>query len=219
MTRQPTRLPLIAVGAAVLLWSTSFAISGEVLDTASPAVVSVGRFVISLLVLVPIALRRPGLLSTLRHPRTMLLGFLGVALYYSLTNIALVLTLPGTVALTNAALPALTAVLAFSILREKVSPLALVGLVVATLGVVVVAGSSLTFDAGVAVGLIGLGSYALYTVLLRRGPVSVGRERSNSVTPQVDPLVLATATAVLGHGDHAPVARAGNDGPRRRASR
>lgn len=122
MAHGSARLPLIAVGTAVRLWSRSFAISDEVLRTASAAVVSVGRFVIGLLVLVPVALRRPGFARTLRHPRTMLLGFLGVALYYSLTNIALVLTLPGIVALTNAALPALTAVLAFFILRGKVSP-------------------------------------------------------------------------------------------------
>ncbi|MCB8044063.1 DMT family transporter [Microbacterium oxydans] len=79
MAHGSARLPLIAIGTAVLLWSTNFAISDEVLRTASPAVVSVGRFVIGLLVLVPIALKRPGFIRTLQHPRTMLLGLLGVA--------------------------------------------------------------------------------------------------------------------------------------------
>ena len=65
------------------------------LETASPAVLSVGRFAIALLVLVPLAARRPGFLRTLRDPRTILLGLTGVTLYYSLANIGLLFTTPG----------------------------------------------------------------------------------------------------------------------------
>ena len=75
-----SRLPLVAVGIAVVLWSTSFALSAEVLKTGSPAVLSVGRFAIGLLILVPTAARRTGFAATLRRPRTVLLGLLGVAL-------------------------------------------------------------------------------------------------------------------------------------------
>ncbi|TFC90373.1 DMT family transporter [Cryobacterium sp. TMT4-31] len=189
------QLPLVAVGIAVLLWSMSFGISGEVLKTASPAVLSVGRFAIGLVILVPFAARRTGFVRTLRAPRTILLGLLGVALYYSLTNVGLEFTTPGTAALSNAALPALTALLGLFILRERVAPRTIVGLVLATAGVVIVAGAGLTLDIGVLLCLIGLASYALYTVLLRQGVPAELRQRAAGA---VDPLVLATATAVWG---------------------
>jgi drug/metabolite transporter (DMT)-like permease len=197
----PRRLPLIAVGVAVLLWSTSFGISSEVLGTASPAVLSVGRFVIGLMLLVPLAVRRSGFARTLRRPRTMLLGLLGVSLYYSLTNISLEFTTPGTVALSNAALPALTAVLGLFILGERLAARTIVGLVIATSGVVIVAGSGLSLDVGVVLSLIGLASYALYTVLLRKNLAGASEPyaaRGQQSSADVDPLVLATATAIWG---------------------
>jgi drug/metabolite transporter (DMT)-like permease len=190
------RMPLVAVGIAVLLWSTSFGLSAEVLRTASPAVLSVGRFVIGLVILLPIAARRSGFTIALRQPRTVLLGLLGVALYYSLTNVGLEFTTPGTAALSNAALPALTAISGLLILRERLGPRTIVGLVLATAGVAIVAGSGLGLDLGVVLCLIGLTSYALYTVLLRRETVSsepAGRVAGSPAPERVDPIVLATA--------------------------
>jgi drug/metabolite transporter (DMT)-like permease len=182
-------LPLAAVAVSVVLWSTAFALSGIVLETSSPAVLSVARFLIALVVLVPLAARRPGFGRALRAPRTILLGLTGVTLYYSLTNIGLLFTSAGTVALANAALPVLTTVLAILILRERPSGRTLIGLGLATAGVALVAASGLTFDVGVLLVVLALASYALYTVLLRREPDSVDRP---------DALVLATATAVWG---------------------
>ena len=192
---------MIAVALAVLLWSTSFGISGGVLETTSPSVLSDGRFLIGLIILIPLTVRRPGFAQTLRRPRTMLLGLLGVALYYSLTNISLEFTSAGTVALTNAALPALTAVLGLVLLRERLTFRTTVGLVLATVGVGIVASSGLTLDLGVLLSLIGLASYGLYTVLLRRELVVAAMNRQESSRPaatDVEPVVLATATAVWG---------------------
>ena len=122
-------LPVGAMGISVLLWSTAYVVSGEVLKTGSPAVLSVLRFVVGLLVLVPLSARRPGFLAALRNPRTLLLGLTGVTLYYSFSNIGLLFTSPGTVALTAALSPVLTTVIAFILLRERLSPRTIVGLV------------------------------------------------------------------------------------------
>ncbi len=188
-------LPLIAVGTAVLLWSTSFALSAETLQSASPAVLSVGRFVIGLAILIPIAARRPGFARAVRQARTILLGLLGVSLYYSLTNIGLLFTTPGAAALSNAALPALTALAGLLILRERIGRRPLIGLIVATTGVVIVAGAGLRLDIGVLLCLLGLTGYALYTVLLRRDTITSGPGQ----TPErVDAIVLATGTAIWG---------------------
>ena len=63
------------------------------------------------------------------------------------------------------------------------------------------AGSGLGLDLGVVLCLIGLISYALYTVLLRREAVSAesaGRVAGPPAPERVDPIVLATATALWG---------------------
>ncbi len=124
-----------------------------------------------------------------------------MALYYSLTNISLEFTAAGTVALTNAALPALTAVLGAFILRERLAFRTLAGLVLATAGVAIVAGSGLTLDVGVVLSLAGLASYGLYTVLLRKELVIAAKKQESTgqpATTDVDPLVLAAATAIWG---------------------
>ncbi|MEO8261599.1 MAG: DMT family transporter [Pseudolysinimonas sp.] len=189
MTATRRGWPLAAIAISVVLWSTAFALSSVVLDTSSPAVLSVGRFLIALAVLVPLAARRTGFVRTLRSPRTVVLGLTGVTFYYSLTNIGLLFTSPGTVALSNALLPVFTTVLAVLILRERPPLRTIVGLVLATAGVALVAAAGLSFDAGILLVALGLASYALYTVLLKR---DANRHGSS------DPVVLATATAVWG---------------------
>ena len=189
MTTQRRGLPLAAIAISVVLWSTAFALSDIVLETGSPAVLSVGRFLIALVVLVPFAARRRGFVKTLRTPRTVVLGLTGVTFYYSLTNLGLLFTTPGTVALSNALLPVLTTVLAVIILRERPPVRTIVGLVLATAGVALVAAAGLTFDGGIVLVALGLASYSLYTVLLKQDA-----NRSGSS----DAVVLATATAVWG---------------------
>ena len=189
MTSRHRGLPLIAVAISVVLWSTAYALSGIVLETSSPAVLSVGRFLIALVPLVPLAARRPGFVRTLRNPRTIILGLTGVTLYYSLTNIGLLYTTAGTAALAAALLPVLTTVLAVIVLREKLSRRTVIGLALATIGVALVAASGLSIDLGILLCVLALASYSVYTVLLRRDA-----ERAD--TP--DALVLATATAIWG---------------------
>lgn len=189
MSRARRGLPLTAVAVSVVLWSTAYALSGIVLETSSPAVLSVGRFVIALVPLVPLAARRTGFIRALRSPRTIALGLTGVTLYYSLTNIGLLFTTAGTAALAAALLPVLTTVLAVIVLRERLSRRTVIGLALATAGVALVAASGLRVDVGIVLCVLALASYAVYTVLLRRDADRPG-------TP--DALVLATATAVWG---------------------
>ncbi|WP_294179768.1 DMT family transporter [uncultured Schumannella sp.] len=215
-------LAFAAVALSVVLWSTAYVISELVLDTASPAVFSVGRFALAVPVLgLLVAVRgsdprRAGLLSTLWRPRTLLLGLTGVTLYYLPTNIALEITTAGTAALLAAALPVLTSVLAVFVLREHLPPRTIVGLVFATVGVVVVVAEGFTIDLGIVLALVGVLSYAVYTVLLRlysQPPVGIGPtpdtgaitlpSLENPVEPRPartapDPLTLATATGIWG---------------------
>lgn len=182
-------LPLAAIGISVVLWSIAYVFSGWALQTGSPAVLSVARFAIALVVLVPLAARRPQFVRTLKQPRTVLLGLTGVTLYYSFANIGLLFTTPGTAALVVSLLPVLTAVAAVVMIRERLARRTIVGLVLATVGVALVAASGFRLDLGVLLNIVALASYAIYTVLLRR---DAGREDSP------DAIVLATATGVWG---------------------
>lgn len=182
-------LPLAAIGASVVLWSVAYTLSEWALETGSPAALSVGRFAIALLVLVPLSWRRPHFLRTLREPRTVVLGLTGVALYYSLANIGLLFTTPGTAALTAAFLPVLTAAAAVLMIHERLARRTWLGLALATLGVGLVAASGFRIDVGVLLNIAALAAYALYTVLLRR---DAGRPDAP------DAIVLATATGVWG---------------------
>lgn len=182
-------LPLSAIGVSVLLWSAAYVVSGMALESTSPAVLSVSRFAVALLVLVPLAARRPGFVRTLRQPRTILLGLTGVTLYYSFANIGLLFTTPGTAALTAAFLPVLTAGAAVGLIHERLTRRTWWGLALATVGVALVAASGFRVDVGVMLNIVALASYALYTVLLRK---DAGRADAP------DAIVLATATGIWG---------------------
>lgn len=182
-------LPLAAIGSSVVLWSFAYVLSGWALQTGSPAFLSVTRFAIALVVLVPLSWRRPHFWRTLRDPFTILLGLTGVTLYYSLANIGLLFTTPGTAALTAAFLPVLTAGAAVVMIRERLTGRTWFGLGLATVGVALVAASGFRVDVGVLLNIGALAAYAIYTVLLRR---NAGRDDAP------DAIVLATATGVWG---------------------
>ncbi|MBU4465584.1 MAG: DMT family transporter [Actinobacteria bacterium] len=182
-------LPLAAIGLSVVLWSFAYVFSGWALQTGSVAVLSVARFAIALVVLVPLAARRPGFLRTLRAPRTILLGLTGVTLYYSFANIGLLFTTPGTAALVVSLLPVLTALAAVLMIRERLTARTMFGLALATVGVILVASSGFRLDLGVLLNVVALASYAIYTVLLRRNA---------GAADAPDAIVLATATAIWG---------------------
>lgn len=180
------RLPLIAALACVVVWSTTYAVSVAVLHHASPAVLSVVRFGVAGVALLPFAVRRPGFLRSLHSPHTIVLALCGVALYYAFTNIGLAWTSAGAGALSAAMTPVMTTVFAVILLRERLTARTAVGIGLTTIGVVIVGGAGLSVDVGLLLCLVGLAAYALYVVLLRRRP------------PDVDAVVLGTTTTLWG---------------------
>jgi drug/metabolite transporter (DMT)-like permease len=191
--------PLICLATAVVIWATTFVVSSSVLATTSPAVLTVLRFALAAIVLVPLALRRGGMGRVFLAPITAVLGLTGVAAYYGLQNVGLLQTPAGTAALLQAVLPVATAVLAAVLLGERQSGGTVAGLVAATAGVALVASAGARFDRGAALVVAGVLAYALYTVLLRRlgssppNSGTAGSDRSDS-----DAVVLAAATALWG---------------------
>ncbi|BDV29633.1 multidrug transporter [Microbacterium terricola] len=196
---------MAAVVVSVVLWSTAYGLSALVLVTASPAVLSELRLLLAvpLLVAMVIVRRAPdrglcALGAALRRPRTVLLALTGVALFYLPSNLGLALSSAGTAALMSASLPVLTALLAWGMLRERVTGRVAAGLALTTCGIVLASARAAQFGLGAVLLVAGLASYALYTVLLRRlAPPQGGAQRTaGGAAP--DPLVLATATAIWG---------------------
>lgn len=178
--------PVLALSVAVLVWGTTFVVSSDALSAASPAALTVARFAIAALVLLPLAVRRTGFAAALGSPRSALLGLTGVAAYYGLQNAGLLYTTAGTAALLQAGLPLATVALAATFLGERPGPAAAFGLLLATAGVVLIAGAELArLNLGALLVIGGVLAYAVYTVQLRG-------------QPRADPLVLSTATCVWG---------------------
>jgi drug/metabolite transporter (DMT)-like permease len=192
--------PLLAQVAAVLVWATTFVVSSDALATISPGVLTVLRFALAAVVLLPLALRRGGLGRVLVTGTAAVLGLTGVAAYYGLQNIGLLSTAPGTAALLQAVLPIAATVLAVVVLRERPTVGGFVGLVLATIGVVLVASTNARIGAGGVLIVAGVLGYAMYTVLLRRVGIHGhdGHGPGRRLSDETDPVVLAAATAVWG---------------------
>ena len=181
-----SRLPLLALVACVLVWGTTFVVSADALEQSSPAVLTVARFAVAAAVLVPLELAAGGLGRVLLRPSTAVLGLTGVTAYYGLQNVGLGYTTAGNAALLQAVLPIATAVLGWGLLAERPTAWAAGGLVLATVGVVLLAGPAVAaLDRGSLLILVGVLSYALYTVRLRLH----GAERA---------VVVAAATCLWG---------------------
>lgn len=163
---------LLALGLACLLWSTTYVVAKPLLAVVPPMLLALIRFLLAGLILVPIGLRQGGALPG----RWALagLGLSGVAGFYICFNLGLRLTSASAAALIQGGGPAITAVVAFFLLGERLRPGGILGLVLSAAGIgliVVRGGEAGAGDAPLVGGLLILGSafcWAVYTVLCRR---------------------------------------------------
>jgi drug/metabolite transporter (DMT)-like permease len=140
-------LPLVAVAVTLLLWSSAFVAIRHLGHSFSPGALSLGRLLVGSVALGVVLLGRGWTRPT---PREWLgLVVIGV-LWFGLYNVALnageVRVDAGTAAMLIQLSPVLVAVLAAVFLKEKATPMLGVGLVVAFIGVVLIATS--TSDGG-----------------------------------------------------------------------
>lgn len=195
MTCVPRWMPLIAQVAAVVIWATTFVVSSNVLDDVSPALLTVSRFALAALFLLPFSLARRGLFRALANPKAVLLGLLGVACYYGFQNAGLLFTTAGSAALLQGVIPVSATVLAVIFLKERPKFGSIAGVIISTFGVVIAAGTGAVLNIGSLLIFVGAVAYAGYTVILR------GLEapsQAHSAQSMSDPVIVATATAIWG---------------------
>ncbi|MEO7325632.1 MAG: DMT family transporter [Dokdonella sp.] len=161
-------LPLVAAGATVVLWSSSFAAIAYGLQAFTPAELSLLRFGIASLVLaVPVALGAIRLPPCSDWPAIAVLGLLGMTVYQLTLGFALTRIPAGAAAVIIALAPGVTSVLAAMRLGERLTSRMGVGLAIAFAGVVLVmlgSGRALRFEPMALLVLVSVLASSIYFV-------------------------------------------------------
>jgi drug/metabolite transporter (DMT)-like permease len=194
---------IFALVVVMVIWGSSFAVTKASLAQVPPITFALIRFTIASVTLLGMALarRRAGARSRPAPAWHMLalLGLTGVTLYYVTSNLALYYATASQGALVQSAIPAVTAVLAAIVLKERLNTRQMGGIGLSVVGVVVVvAGSPASGEArnpllGAALMFGAVLVWALYTVIAKR-------------LAQTDPYLLTAYSAVLGTMFLAPLA-------------
>ena len=173
-----TRRGYIALSITILLWGTAFIINKLVLQVVAPLQLTFIRFMLAFVLMAPMAARQGFKLKDIFRREFMLFGLTGTTLYYALQNIGLTYTTVSSTALILAALPVFTTVLAVIFLKERLTRVQIGGVVLATLGIILVSLDSGDTAAGsnpMLGNLLVLGaalSWAIYTVQGRKMSVN-----------------------------------------------
>lgn len=180
------RIPRAAYGLAMLpplFWSGNFLIARLMQGSIPPVQMSFWRWSLALLILAPFCWRPirdtwPRIRSNL--PFLALLSLVGVTAFNCLVYAALRYTPIANAALVNSLLPVVTFLLAYLILKQKLTQRQLVGVAVSLCGAILVICSgnpakllSLTLNKGDMLVFAGMSCWALYTVLIRWRPAGL----------------------------------------------
>jgi drug/metabolite transporter (DMT)-like permease len=198
----------LAASGAAILWGASFLLTKIILTQLGPMATAALRWGVAAIVLMAVssatAHRRAMLRRALRRDKWTFvgLGLVGVSLFYVLQNLALVYTTSVDVGLIMNSFPILTAVLGVWLLGERFTPRAVLGLLMATVGVMLIslgglAGAEIAARArlwGDLLALVATLFGSLYIVGGKRAVISY------------DPLIVTTLAGVFGALMLVPVA-------------
>ncbi len=179
------RLPSVYAIAAFppLFWAGNFLIARLMRDAVPPVQLSFWRWALALLILIPfcwrpIAENWPRIRANL--PFLALLGAIGVTAFNCFVYAALHHTTIVNAALVNSLLPVVTFLLAYLLLKERLTARQLAGIAVSLCGalLVICRGEptqllAFTPNRGDVLFFVGMSCWALYTVLVRRRPAGL----------------------------------------------
>jgi drug/metabolite transporter (DMT)-like permease len=185
------------LSTAMLLWAGNFITARAIRGSLDPLSLNFWRWMLALLVLLPITLprlsRQQVLTATAHWVLLFALGATGVATFNALVYLALLYTPALNALLVTATAPAVIALLAWGTLGESLSPMRAIGIVVSLAGAVVLIGRGdlagmlgMATNRGDAIMALAVLAWGVYSVLLRRRPADI------------DPLVLLTGTVAAG---------------------
>jgi len=176
---QFTFIPLVKVMFAVVVWGASFIATKIALQDVSPVTVVWLRFAIGLLILgITVFARRQFLWPTWKEGAYFaLLGFIGITFHQWLQSTGLVTAKASTTAWIVATTPIFIAILGWIVLKERMNFLQVFGIVLASMGVVLVVSGGkwgeLGFhnfsSSGNQLIMLSAPNWAIFSVLSRRG--------------------------------------------------
>jgi drug/metabolite transporter (DMT)-like permease len=185
-----------ALALTALLWASNFVIGRAVRGDVAPATLNFLRWAIALAVLLPFTLHdiRAHRVTLVRHWKLVaMLGLTGIAAFQTLCYVVLTMTTALNAILLQSLAPLAIVLVSRVALRERVTRHQGLGLATSLAGaaVLILHGDvatlvGLRFNAGDLLGLLAVGLWAVYSVLLRRRPV------------EVPPLVLHTSSVAAG---------------------
>ena len=176
--KDPLFITKVEMVLAVIFWGGSFIATKISVQASSPVAAVWLRFLIGLLCLFPIILKK-GLLKLTNWKEIgefTLLGFLGVTLHQWLQSNGLVTSQASTTAWIVASTPLFMVLFGWMFLKEKLSKLSVVGIILSTLGVLtVISNGNIAglfrngFGApGDLLVLLSSPNWAIYSILLRK---------------------------------------------------
>ena len=176
--KDPLFITKVEMVLAVIFWGGSFIATKVSVQASSPAAAVWLRFLIGLLCLLPIVLKKGlfKLTSWKEIGEFTLLGFLGVTLHQWLQSNGLVTSQASTTAWIVASTPLFMVLFGWMFLKEKLSKLSVVGIILSTLGVLtVISNGNIAglfrngFGApGDLLVLLSSPNWAIYSILLRK---------------------------------------------------
>ncbi|MEU9064615.1 DMT family transporter [Streptomyces sp. NPDC048430] len=128
---------VVAVVVAALFWSSSYAVTKQLLDDVGPLSIGAIRFTLAALllgVMVRLSRRRPARPDARQRWQLHLSGFLGITVYFVLENVGVDLSTASDASLIVATYPLMTMLLELVVLRARMPLPRLAGVLLATVG-------------------------------------------------------------------------------------
>jgi drug/metabolite transporter (DMT)-like permease len=175
--RDSNSVAYLALIVTAIIWGTTAIATKVALDTYPPFILSSGRWLISLGIIIPLVRRMS--IRPILDWRTALLGFLGIFGFNLFFTFGLERTTAANGSLLNGALPVVVALISYVFLKERLAPIRVLGIAISMIGVAVTVLGA-TLDASVLGNLLIIAavfSWAIYTVFNRqrmRGENSMG---------------------------------------------
>ncbi|WP_189886420.1 DMT family transporter [Streptomyces xantholiticus] len=135
--RGPTVWAVCAVVAAALFWSSSYAVTKQVLEDVGPLSIGAIRFTLAALllgVMVRLSRHRSARPDTRQRRLLYLSGFLGITVYFILENIGVDLSTASDASLIVATYPLMTMLVELFVFRTRMPLLRVTGVLLATVG-------------------------------------------------------------------------------------
>lgn len=211
-------LGTLAALGAVSIWGLTFVPSKVALAEMGPFTLAVLRFSVALVVILTVALKshpHPSRWRKLSWGTLALLGLTSVTLYFGLQNLGLARTSASEAGLVSGSVPAITALLSALTLRERISSLRWLGIVLSITGVaaVVLAGQSSGSRGSLEGDLLVLGgaiAWAFYTLINKNAGGKMPESLLLAYTMAFGTLFLLPPAAVeLATAGFGPVSPAG----------